>query len=404
MKKTILLRNCFLLFVVLPASALAQDNSMYISRIDSLVQAKYNEGMFNGSILVKKGNEIIYKKALGWADYEAKDTLKLTTPTRLASVTKSLTAVSILKLVEEGKIDLHEDIHTYLPEIPKMGITTHHLLSHTSGIRYVKHYSTKLFKVVKSDGDKTRYLNRHVLSFLGGDDFQLNLEPGATYSYSNIGYQVLGSLIERVSQISYGEYLKQNIFDPLGMINSFLFIPATYEKDNIQRAYSYKFGKKIDKQLSYYSYDKKGKMVFANTIYGDKHVYSTVEDMEKFNTAFIKGEIISPKYLELATTPVKLNSGDRNKKGYGYGFKMEKSENQQNVIRHTGSIAYFETMNMMIDQKYQIILLQSIQGAYWELVNGCHDILENKNLTAVEPSKKNIKATKIFNESYKIDY
>jgi len=371
------------------------------------VKAKYDQGMFNGSILVKRGDEIIYKKAMGWANFEAGDTLKLTTPTRLASVTKSLTAVCVLKLVEEGKIDLHEDIHTYLPEIPKTGITAHHLLSHTSGIPFVnklnKGHMGEIWGLAKSEG-VNRYSNKHMLLYFERDKPKTDFKPGEQWVYRNIGFSILASLIERVSQISYGDYLKQNIFDPLGMENSFLFIPAINQKDNVPRAFSYNFDKKVERGFAYYGYDLQGKIFVSNVIYGDRSVYSTVEDMEKFNTAFLSGNIITSKYVELALTPVKLNSGEINKKNYGYGFEIEKSENGEVVVRHSGAIIYYGAMNMMVDKKYQIILLISARGAFMELVNGCYDILEHKPLTVRKRSKKDEKKAKLFNEHYRIDY
>jgi len=406
MKKFILFLQCLLLLVALPSWILAQDNSNYISRLDSLVQAKYDEGKFNGSILVKRGDEIIYKKAMGWANFEAKETLKLTTPTRLASVTKSLTAVCVLKLVEEGKINLDEDINTYIPEIQKTGITIHHLLSHTSGIAFINHprHYKKITKITLSEGVK-RTSNEHVLKYFEREQPVSEFRPGEEWAYRNVGFSILASLIERVSEISYGDYLKQNIFDPLGMENSYLFIPAIYQNnDSLPRAISYKFNKKIASSLGPYWYDSEGKLRISDAIYGDKNVYSTVEDMEKFNTAFLNGNIISSKYVNLALTPVELNSGEINKDKFGYGFQIKEKENENTIFMHTGGMIYYGAMNMMVDKKYQIILLINALGAYYELVNGCYDILENKPLKPPKRSRKDKRKAKIFNEQYRIDY
>ena len=408
MKKAILYIQFLLLFVTARVNTIAQDNSIYIARIDSLVQAKYNLGQFNGSILVKKGDEIIYKRAMGWADFEAKDTLKLTTPTRLASVTKSITAVCVMQLVEQGKVDLHEDINTYLPEIEKTGITVYHLLSHTSGIAYINggggHFN-KIMKIAKDLG-AIRYSNKHVLMYFEKYKPKPRFAPGNKFKYSNIGYTILASLIERVSKVGYGEYLKQNIFDPLDMKNSFLFIPAIEEKDNIlPRAFSYVFGEKLDKAYAYYQYDEHGKIVLSNTMYGDKAVYSTVEDMEKFNTGFLNGELLLDKYVKLICTPVKVNSGKVNSGNYGLGiFVIRKSSNGLTEFSHTGGIAYFATINMIVKGTYQIILLQSSPQNPYELSYACYDALEGKKRSPTKQSKKGRKKVEIFNKKYKIHY
>ncbi|MBL4755935.1 MAG: beta-lactamase family protein [Flavobacteriales bacterium] len=409
MKKTSQLLNFSFLSIALALASVAysQKNAIDSLRIDSLVKAKYDQGLFNGSILVKSGDQIIYKNALGWANFETKDTLKLSTPTRLASITKSLTAVCVLKLIEEGKIDLNEDIHTYLPEIEKTGITIHHLLSHTSGIVYVnghRKHLARIIEIAKLEGEN-RHSNKHVLMFFDKYHPKARSKPGAKSFYSNIGYSILASLIERVSQTDYGTYLKQNIFDPLNMEHSSFFFPAINQKDNIQGAFSYKFGEEVDKRYAYYDYDEDGKIMYANAIYGDKHVYSTVEDMEKFNTALLDGKLISNKYLDLAMTLVKLNSGKINNEHYGYGFMINGSKSQNRQIYHTGGIAYFSTMNMMhSNKKYQIILLQNARGALKELIDGCYAILEGKSLPVMKQSKKMKKAAMIFNEKYKIEY
>lgn len=164
---------------------------------------------------------------------------------------------------------------------------------------------------------------------------------------------------------------------------------------------SHDLKKELHKAYAYYAYGEEGKIVLSNTMFGDKCVYSTVEDMEKFNTALLGGYLLSDQYV---ITPVKLNSGEVNSSNYGYGFWTSKSESRSTFIMHTGGIAYFATINMVVEDKYQINLLQNSPKNPYKLSYDCYHILEGKKLAKVKPSTKDRKIKGIFEEKYKIDY
>ena len=406
------MKNILLIVLVsLSCITLAQSNSDVAKRIDSLLLSRYNKGLFNGSLLIQKEGEVIYKRSLGWANIEKRDTLKLNYPMRIASITKTYTAVCILQLVDKGLINLHEDIHTYIPEIEKTGITIHHLLSHSSGISYINggNHFRKMKKYQRERGGN-RWVNEDVLSYFKEFKPKQRAIPGEEHSYSNISFTILGSLIERLSGKKYSEYLSENIFKPCNMNNSFLYLPND-TNDNPEKVLSYRLKKGKFKYIPvYYKYKKNGDLKYSDDFYGDKYICSTVEDMNHFNTALLNGKLISNELLEKMKTPVLLNNGKPSHDLYGYGLSQIEF-NDSMYYDHGGYIAAFEAINMFSDSGLQIVLLMNIEtGEYFELYYALMSILQNKgelkmygpNSTVMTKNKE--KFQPIFEKTHKINY
>ena len=154
--------------------------------------------------------KIIWTKAFGFSDLENKVQAKPESSYRLASITKTITAIAVLQLVEKGKIDLDADIQTYVPYFPKKKwpVTVRLLLGHLGGISHYKNYAVEgRIKVHKNTTDALGIFQ----------DFDLVAEPGTKYNYSSYGFNLLGAVIEGASGESYGNYIKKHIFEPLGI-------------------------------------------------------------------------------------------------------------------------------------------------------------------------------------------
>ncbi|NQY68318.1 MAG: beta-lactamase family protein, partial [Flavobacteriales bacterium] len=184
------------------------------AEIDSFLQFYHKEGVLNGTVLAAENGKVIYKNAFGYADFHTKDTLKIESIFRLASVSKQFTAMCIMILKERGKLGYDDDITKYLPELKYKNVTIRHLLWHTGGL---------------SDGDELweKYWDKRKLA--DNQDFleliakykpKREFAPGKRYSYSNIGYNFLATIVGRASGILFREFVKQNIFEPLEMNNS----------------------------------------------------------------------------------------------------------------------------------------------------------------------------------------
>ena len=201
----------FILFLVLISNiSFAQTK---VEQLEELLST-YNEyGQFNGSVLVSDQGKVIYKKGFGMANMEWDIPNQPNTKHRLGSITKQFTAMLILQLVAEGKLDVQAPITTYLPDYPKASgdiITSHHLLTHTSGI---PNYTA--FPKFMEDESRNPYTPEEFVKTFA--DKPLDFTPGEKFSYSNSGYFLLGLLVEKLSGKSYEQMLQEKIFAPLNM-------------------------------------------------------------------------------------------------------------------------------------------------------------------------------------------
>ena len=258
-----------------------------------------------------------WQAAMGQADQKAKQPFKEHTRIRMASIAKSMTALAVMQLVEQGLIDLDAPVQTYLSEYPKQPntqITTRHLLSHTSGIdgyKSTKEAETKINYPSLSDAVEL-FKNRSLL-----------FEPGTRYSYTTYGYTLLGLIIERVSGMTYKAYMQKNIWDRAGMQDTGVDV----------------FGHKTDNESSLYRRNSKGKMLegrennLSNRIPGGGFI-TTVGDMLKFGNAVITNTFVKPETLSLMRQHHSLEK-ERNAYGFGW-FLYNPKPNEGAIIGHSG--------------------------------------------------------------------
>ncbi|HTD97196.1 MAG TPA: serine hydrolase domain-containing protein, partial [Edaphobacter sp.] len=192
-------------------SALASDP---VARMQQVVQSFVDNKTFMGAVLVEKDGKLLINQGYGSADLEWKIPNSPTTKFRLGSLTKQFTSASILLLEERGKLKVEDPVSKYMPDAPAswQKITIYNLLTHTSGIPNFTgfpDYSPTEWK----DTNPTELVARF-------RDKPLDFEPGSKFSYSNSGYVLLGYLLEKISGQSYADFLKQNIFTPLGMADT----------------------------------------------------------------------------------------------------------------------------------------------------------------------------------------
>ncbi len=295
---------------------------------------KLIDGLYNGftgkavpgvAVLVARDGKIVYKKGFGYADIEKKEIVSTETKFRIGSVTKQFTAAAILKLQEENKLSVTDKLSKYFPDFPRgEEVTLHHLLTHTSGIHSYTGKSDFLEKVTSP------ITNENLLLYFKNDPYDFN--PGEEYRYNNSGYFLLGYIVEKVSGKSYGQYLKDTFFDPLQMYNTGAH-SSTIALTNEAKGYA-KTGNKYDKTLNW-------DMSWAG---GAGILYSTVEDLYKWNEGLYNGKIINEKSLGAAFTSVKLKNGKTPPDGeYGYGFQLTHYRDLA-IIQHSGGLHGFLSM------------------------------------------------------------
>ncbi|WP_339666327.1 serine hydrolase [Maribacter arcticus] len=319
-------------------------------QLDELLNQYLDYGKFNGSVLVADQGKVMYKKGFGMANMEWDIPNKPNTKHRLGSVTKQFTAMLILQLVAEGKIDLQTPITTYLPDYPKENgdkITTHHLLTHSSGIPNYTAFPD--FFAAESRNPYTP--DQFVKKF---EDKELEFTPGEKFNYSNSGYFLLGVLIEKLSGKTYEEMLHEKIFTPLGMHDT-----------------GYDNHKDILKNRAT-GYEKNGTS-FINSAYLDMSIpyaagslYSTVEDLYLWDQALYTTTLLPQKYMDLFFTPYIAAFGN-SQYAYGWGVGKEVIGNTTDsitVISHGGGINGFNTnISRLPSNKSLVVLLNNTGGA-----------------------------------------
>jgi CubicO group peptidase (beta-lactamase class C family) len=291
---------------------------------------------FNGSILVAKNGEILYEDYQGFYDFKSKSPINTNSTFHIASTSKTFTAMAILKLWEEGKIELDKPVASYLPRFPYSEITIRMLLNHRSGINNYAYFmvdkQVQSYKVKGKKGKlitKTRTIqlpvivkpgllnNQDMLNFMVKYKPSLIFKPNSSFTYSNTNFSLLALIIEKIVGKDYPSYIKETIFKPLGMKNTFVF-----SKKDINNY-----------QPSYYANNNPYNIEKFDCIYGDKNIYSTVRDLLLWDKALYSGSYIKHKTLQMAFEP---NNNDKPSiHNYGLGWRMINQANQK-IIYHNG--------------------------------------------------------------------
>lgn len=284
--------------------------------LDTVSQGRFKRNAFNGIILCALNGKIFYEKSTGYCNIFSRDSLKCTNSFQLASVSKPFTSTAILQLCEQGKISLSDTMERFFPDFPYKGITIKMLLDHRSGLPdYIK-FTEKYYKNNTPDFID----NDSLLSLMKFLKPRMLAKPNQKYEYSNTGYMVLASIIEKVTGQKFGEYLKTHIFFPCKMNSTYLYDLRT---------------KKLD-SLSVVAFEDDEEVTdhYHNGIVGDKGIYSTVEDLLLFDQALKNEKILSKQWQDSAYAKTVTEwEGDQN---YGLGWRLKVGFNNENIIYHSG--------------------------------------------------------------------
>ena len=287
----------------------------YKAVANNFFDSMLGRGNFNGSILVAKNGEVIYEHYRGFRNPRIKkDSITPSTSFHLASISKTITGMAILKLAEDGKLNIEDTVSKYLTGFPCEGVTIKTLLNHRSGLPNYVHYMERL------GWDKKRLItNQDVLDFIIERHQDIDIgTPDRRFSYSNTNYALLALVIEKATGQFYGDYLRQTFFDPLGMKDTYVFTPADSAKSLSSFFYS---GRE-------YAFD------FLDLVYGDKNIYSTVRDLLKWDQALHSGLLFKKETLDAAYAGYSFERPGVN--NYGLGWRMFLLRNGKKFIYHNG--------------------------------------------------------------------
>lgn len=287
----------------------------YRTEVEAFVDSAFGHRPFNGSILVAKNGEVIFEKYSGfWNPRVKRDSISPSTPFHLASVSKTFTAMAILKMQQEGKLNIADPVSKYLAGFPLQGVTIKTLLNHRSGIPNYVHYMERL------GWDRKKFVtNKDVLDFIIArhKDIQIN-QPDKRFSYSNTNFALLALIVEKISGLPFPEYMKATIFEPLGMHDTYVFTIS----DSARFLHSYFTSGRE------YAFD------YLDQVYGDKNVYSTVRDMLKWDQALYGGTFFSRQTLDSAFSGYSFEKPGIN--NYGLGWRMFLLKNGKKFVYHNG--------------------------------------------------------------------
>ncbi len=332
-----------------------------IQRIDSLLNNLHEKGRLNGNVLIAEKGVITYNHSFGLANERTKEKLTENSIFDLASVTKQFTAVGIVLLKEQGKLNYDDLISKYIPELSFYeGVTIKHLLQHTGGL-------PDYMKLLEASFDMDKIAtNDDVIKYFSQEKPKILFEPAEDWRYSNTGYALLASIIERVSGLKYGDFLSKFIFKPLEMKSTFVQEGkhSSRKIKNLAHSYSYSDSLKalvLTNELEEYNYVK-----MLSGIIGDGGVFSTVKDLLKWNKAIGTNKLISAEGKKEMFTPAILADGSTF--DYGYGWQLDNNKVFGKVVSHTGGWAGYLTLNEQhIDNDKTIIILFNHEGA--EIIN-----------------------------------
>ena len=275
------------------------------------------------AVLVARDGNVLYKKGFGYADIKNKIPVTPDTKFRIGSVTKQFTAAAILKLQENNLLNVNDKLSKFIPDFPRGDeVTIHQLLTHTSGIHSYTSKADFMDKVTKT------VLPDTLINLIKKDPYDFS--PGEKMLYNNSGYFLLGYIISKVSGKPYEIYLKETFFDPLQMENTGVHY-AGIKLEHEAKGYS----KKNNKYDDAINWD----MSWAGAAGA---IYSTVDDLLKWNQALYGGKVLNEKSMNAAVTPVALKNGEEPAMRYGYGLGLNKFRGKD-IIGHSGGLHGFIT-------------------------------------------------------------
>jgi CubicO group peptidase (beta-lactamase class C family) len=343
--------------------ALSREERAISAKLDNFFSHLHHLGAFNGSVLVSKAGKVIYKKSLGLLDHANKEPLSDTSMFQLASVSKVITATAVLMLHERGLIDIHQPLTTYFPDFPYTGVTVQELLTHRSGLpNYLYCLNSEICR------PDYRMSNEDMYAYLVKKKAPPYYKPGKRFNYSNTNYALLALLIEKVTGKTYQDFVREELFLPLGMKHSATIRDIDPAKQNITRAY-----------------DNRWRLVGCDAsdyVLGDKSVYSTTYDLYLFSEALYNNRIISAETQKLAYTAF---SKEKRSSNYGYGWRLKNFKDPRKMeVYHNGWWhGYRTSFHRRLNDTLTVIILSNKLNSLAYQTQKVYDIIDSKADTRV---------------------
>lgn len=373
-----------------PQIAVPEVDAGMFTNMDSLVIAKKAEELdgkfkylqrktgFNGTVLYAEKGRIVFEKAYGYRDVRhRKDSMKINDAFQLASVSKMFTATAVMILHNQGKLDYDADIRNYLPGFPYEDVTCRWLMNQRSGLpRYMS------LALDKWPNKKVPLNNDDMLNLFIKYHPDRYFAPNSGFHYCNTNYALLANIVEAISGMPFDEFMKKNVFEPLGMNDSFVY---NMHGDSVVPLY-------VDKGVpGFYHRGWRWRRMendYLNGVMGDKNVYSSVEDIYKFDRSLDNFTLLPDSILRDAFKPGSKTYW-RRKNNYGFGWRIK--DGMDSTVFHFGWWKGFRTFYIrdMKHQKTLIVLTNKDKGPgsanFWNIIKS--DTLPIGQYTAIDSQK-----------------
>jgi CubicO group peptidase (beta-lactamase class C family) len=344
-----------------------KEKAYYAAKIEVLYPNTLLRTGFNGGIILAKKGEIIFEDYRGMINFKTKEPITANSPFHIASVSKTFTATVILHLMEQGKINLDDPVEKYLNNFPYAHITIKNLLTHRSGLPKYDHFMdgtrAEPYYVKNKRGKTIKRLritkvpidiaglpnNEELLQYMIRSHPAIEASPDRRFSYSNTNYAMLALIVEKITKMSFPDYMRDSVFTPLGMKNSYIF--SIKDTGNYVPSYNY--------NRAPFPLEK------LDCIYGDKNVYSTVRDLLLWDKALYEGKFVSKQTMDMAYQP--YSNEKRGQKNYGLGWHLYINPPDPIVVYHNGwwhgNNAVFK--RLLSDSATVIILGNKFNKSIW---------------------------------------
>ena len=345
------------LFVDLGEANVAKRTAMAEKAFDAM---RKEQGL-NGTVLYAEGGRVLYRGAFGWRNLiKANDSIRIDDQFQLASVSKMFTAEAIMLLYSQGKLDYDDDLTKYIPEFPYKGITIRHLLNHRSGL---SRYETLADEKWPDRGVPVN--NEDIIKLFAQYKPDPYNQPDVTFHYTNVNYVLLASVVERVSGQHFEDFMRDQVFIPLGMEHSYI-----YSLRGVEHLHTY-----VDTEVQGHDLLSKGARRaqddYLNGVVGDKVMFSTVDDLYRFSLAIDCGLFLPDTIQQEAFKP----GSPQWKKGENYGFGWRMSEKHPGTVYHFGWWKGYRSFFIRDVEKGRVLIVltntnsSAIGDLLWEFIN-----------------------------------
>ena len=289
-----------------------------VIKIDNYYKNVWEKGNLWGGFLVAKGNTIIYEKYRGYGEANNQNPIENNTPLHVASISKTITAMATMKLIEAGKLNLYDEVSKFFPKFPYAGVTVKSLLTQRSGLPKYEHFIDHIDSSAK-ELSKEYLTNKDVLALMIKYQPPISRAADTGFEYNNTNFAMLALIIEKVTKTDFPKAIDEMVFQPLEMKNSFVL----QKKDLKSAAKSF-----YQKGPTVYPYDR------LDLIYGDKNVYTTPRDLLNFSVALYSKDFLREDLKAMIFTPYSNEKPGIN--NYGVGFRMKIFDDATKLTYHNG--------------------------------------------------------------------